>query len=172
MPDALVEVDAHVMTVTMNRPERYNAMTLHMFARMADAWQRASDDDDVRVIAGFIEGFRKPAKLRQVAAKAADKGKPIVVMKVGRSDNARLATLAHTGSLAGSAEIVQAALRQSGIFAAWTPDQLLARVRDLGEGTPVGFQPLLGGLDPAEGWKSLKLLEKTMPHLQAIAAPA
>jgi enoyl-CoA hydratase len=50
MPDALVETDGHVMTVTMNRPERYNAMTLHMFARMADAWQQANDDDDVRVI--------------------------------------------------------------------------------------------------------------------------
>lgn len=50
MPDALVEVEGHVMTVTMNRPERYNAMTLHMFARMADAWQQAQEDDDVRVI--------------------------------------------------------------------------------------------------------------------------
>ncbi|HLG71108.1 MAG TPA: acetate--CoA ligase family protein [Chloroflexota bacterium] len=73
------------------------------------------DDPDVQVIAGFVEGFRKPAKLRQVAARAAAKRKAIVVMKVGRSENARMATLAHTGSLAGSAEIVQAALEQSGI---------------------------------------------------------
>ena len=50
MPDALVEVDGHVMTVTMNRPDRYNAMTLQMFARMADAWHQASEDDDIRVI--------------------------------------------------------------------------------------------------------------------------
>ena len=49
MPDALVEVDGHIMTVTMNRPQRYNAMTLQMFARMADAWQQASEDDDIRV---------------------------------------------------------------------------------------------------------------------------
>jgi enoyl-CoA hydratase len=49
MPDALVEKDGHVLTVTLNRPSRYNAMTLQMFARMADAWQQASDDDDIRV---------------------------------------------------------------------------------------------------------------------------
>jgi enoyl-CoA hydratase len=50
MPDALVEIDGHIMTVTMNRPQRYNAMTLHMFARMDDAWRQASEDDRVRVI--------------------------------------------------------------------------------------------------------------------------
>ena len=27
MPDALVERDGHLMTVTMNRPERFNALT-------------------------------------------------------------------------------------------------------------------------------------------------
>ena len=42
MPDALVEIDNHIMTVTLNRPARKNAMTLHMFARMDDAWRQAS----------------------------------------------------------------------------------------------------------------------------------
>ncbi len=49
MPDALVEKDGPILTVTMNRPVRYNAMTLQMFARMADAWRAASDDPEVRV---------------------------------------------------------------------------------------------------------------------------
>ena len=60
------------------------------------------------------------------------------------------------------------ALRRSGIFAAWTPEQLLARVRELPAGANVGLQPLLGGLSPDEGWKSLKLLEKTMPRLREV----
>jgi len=38
-----------------------------------------------------------------------------VVLKVGRSENARQAMLAHTGSLAGTPEIVEAVLKQSGI---------------------------------------------------------
>ena len=57
-------------------------------------------------------------------------------------------------------------LRAAGLFAAWTPDQLVERVRALPDGGNVGFQPLLGGLSPAEGWKSLKLLEQTMPRLR------
>jgi alkanesulfonate monooxygenase SsuD/methylene tetrahydromethanopterin reductase-like flavin-dependent oxidoreductase (luciferase family) len=64
-----------------------------------------------------------------------------------------------------------AVLRHAGLFAAWTPEQLLARVPSIEDRQSIGFQPLLGGLDPAEGWKSLKLLEQTMPELtKAIAA--
>jgi alkanesulfonate monooxygenase SsuD/methylene tetrahydromethanopterin reductase-like flavin-dependent oxidoreductase (luciferase family) len=62
-------------------------------------------------------------------------------------------------------------LRQAGLFAAWTPEQLLARVPEIEDRQQIGFQPLLGGLSPEEGWKSLKLLEQTMPKLKsAIAA--
>lgn len=60
-----------------------------------------------------------------------------------------------------------AALRQAGLFAAWTPEQLLARVDEVEDRQTIGFQPLLGGLSPEEGWKSLKLLERTMPELKA-----
>jgi alkanesulfonate monooxygenase SsuD/methylene tetrahydromethanopterin reductase-like flavin-dependent oxidoreductase (luciferase family) len=58
-------------------------------------------------------------------------------------------------------------LRQTGLFAVWTPDELLAKVPEMEDRTTFGFQPLLGGLSPAEGWKSLKLLERTMPKLRA-----
>ena len=73
MPDALVEVEEHVMIVTMNRPERYNAMTLHMFARMADAWERASADDDVRVVelTGAGGNISSGADLRAMAGDVA-----------------------------------------------------------------------------------------------------
>ena len=63
-----------------------------------------------------------------------------------------------------------AALRQAGLFAAWTPEQLLARVPAIEDRQSIGFQPLLGGLSPDEGWKSLKLLEQTMPALKAAIA--
>ena len=62
-------------------------------------------------------------------------------------------------------------LRQLGLFAAWTPDQLLAKVPEMPDHSTFPFQPLLGGLAPEEGWKSLKLLEQTMPKLkEAITA--
>jgi alkanesulfonate monooxygenase SsuD/methylene tetrahydromethanopterin reductase-like flavin-dependent oxidoreductase (luciferase family) len=61
------------------------------------------------------------------------------------------------------------ALRKSGMFAVWTPEQLLENVPLVEPGGTFGFQPLLGGLSPAEGWKSLELLGKTMPKLKALA---
>jgi alkanesulfonate monooxygenase SsuD/methylene tetrahydromethanopterin reductase-like flavin-dependent oxidoreductase (luciferase family) len=61
-------------------------------------------------------------------------------------------------------------LRAAGLFVAWTPDQLVERVRSLPDGGNVGFHPLLGGLSPEQGWKSLKLLEQTLPRLREAAA--
>ncbi len=62
----------------------------------------------------------------------------------------------------------EAALRASGLFAVWTPDELLQRAADVEPGASLGFQPLLGGLAPEEGWKSLELLKNTMPGIRAL----
>ncbi len=66
-----------------------------------------------------------------------------------------------------------AALRQAGLFATWTPDQLVAKIAEIPDRGGIGLQPLLGGLSPKEGWKSLELLKKTMPRIkEAVAAAA
>ena len=49
-PHALVEVKDHVLVVTMNRPEARNALSGEMLAIMEEAWGRANEDDDVRVV--------------------------------------------------------------------------------------------------------------------------
>ena len=69
MPDALVEIENHIMTVTLNRPARKNAMTLHMFARMDDAWRQASEDPDIRVciLTGAEGNFSSGMDLRAMA---------------------------------------------------------------------------------------------------------
>jgi alkanesulfonate monooxygenase SsuD/methylene tetrahydromethanopterin reductase-like flavin-dependent oxidoreductase (luciferase family) len=59
-------------------------------------------------------------------------------------------------------------LRQAGLFAAWTPEMLLERLPSLPDRGTISFQPLLGGLDPAEGWKSLKLVEQTLPQIKTV----
>lgn len=57
-------------------------------------------------------------------------------------------------------------LRQAGMFAVWTPDELLDNVGKVEPNGTFGFQPLLAGLAPEEGWKSLKLLRQVMPQIQ------
>lgn len=59
------------------------------------------------------------------------------------------------------------ALKRSGLFACWTPEQLLEKIPSIGDRGNVGIQPLLGGLDPAEGWKSLKLFGQMLPDIRA-----
>lgn len=83
------------------------------------------EDDETRVIGCFIEQFRDPEKLLRVATAAAERQKPIVVLKVGRSEAGRKAARAHTGSLVGSDAIADAVMRQYGIV----------RVNDLDEMT-------------------------------------
>ena len=65
-----------------------------------------------------------------------------------------------------------AVLRQAGLFAAWTPEMLLEKLPSLPEHGTISFQPLLGGLAPEDGWKSLKLLEQTLPKIKAALAAA
>jgi len=49
MPDALVELVDHTLVVTMNRPEKKNALSGEMLAILSDAWDRVNSDDAVRV---------------------------------------------------------------------------------------------------------------------------
>ena len=74
MPDALIERDGHVMIVTMNRPERMNAISGAMLIRMYDAYEEASADPDVRciVVTGAGGNFCSGADLRAMAGDAAN----------------------------------------------------------------------------------------------------
>ncbi|GAB4375903.1 MAG: acetate--CoA ligase family protein [Kiloniellaceae bacterium] len=73
------------------------------------------DDPRVTALGLHIEGFDSLAGLEAVAAKARTLQKPVVAMKLGRSDQARAATLSHTASLAGSDAAAEAFLRRLGI---------------------------------------------------------
>ncbi|MCW2600154.1 MAG: caiD 2 [Frankiales bacterium] len=62
----LVEQTGHTLVLTMNRPEAKNAFSPNMLARMAEAWVRADEDDDIRVVilTGSTEVFCAGADLK------------------------------------------------------------------------------------------------------------
>jgi hypothetical protein len=60
------------------------------------------------------------------------------------------------------------AMRAAGIFRVWTPEQLLEYAATLPSYGALGFMPLLGGLAPDAGWRSLHLLEAAMPQLREL----
>ncbi|MEO4000541.1 acetate--CoA ligase family protein [Mesorhizobium sp. CAU 1732] len=73
------------------------------------------EDERVSVLGLHIEGFDSVAGFERLASRAREFGKPIVAMKVGRSEQARTATISHTASLAGSDAASDAFLKRLGI---------------------------------------------------------
>ena len=83
------------------------------------------EDENTRVIAAFVEGFKQPDRLRAVAEKAAAHHKPLIILKGGRSEVSKRAAATHSGSLAGAAEVFDAAFRQGGIVSVRTLNELI-----------------------------------------------
>jgi len=82
------------------------------------------EDEKIEVILAFIEQFRRPNKLIEVARKAKKKGKPIVLLKVGQSAIAQRATITHTGALAGSDDVQNALFEKLGIIRVYDFDEM------------------------------------------------
>ncbi|MFW9808063.1 MAG: acetate--CoA ligase family protein [Candidatus Thorarchaeota archaeon] len=75
------------------------------------------EDSTTQVICYYTEGY-DGSKGRTFfdTARTVTPNKPVLVVKSGRGQRARAASMSHTGSLAGSDNIVNAAYRQAGII--------------------------------------------------------
>lgn len=82
---------------------------------LAEIGQALLEDSRVTVLGLHIEGIGDLRAFEALARRAAELGKPIVALKIGRSDHARAATISHTASLAGSDVGAQALLKRLGI---------------------------------------------------------
>ena len=80
----------------------------------ADLAGLLAEDEGTRVIGLFLEAVRRPAAFAAALERCAEAEKPVVCLKVGRSEAAARATLAHTGALVGSARAFSALLRRYG----------------------------------------------------------
>ena len=72
------------------------------------------DDERVSAIGLYVEGFDSVAGFEALACKARERAVPVVVIRTGRSERARSATLTHTASIAGSDAGADAFLRRLG----------------------------------------------------------
>jgi acyl-CoA synthetase (NDP forming) len=71
----------------------------------------AVDDPNTKVIATFMESVRDADRYIAALDRAADNGKPVVVLKVGRSERTRAAITGHTGGLAGESRVFSEVLK-------------------------------------------------------------
>ena len=95
------------------------------------------EDEETRVIAVFLESIRQPTIFERIARKALACGKPIVVLKVGKSEISARAARAHTGALVGNDAINDAAFRQLGIIRTASLEDLLITTEVLGYSPPL-----------------------------------
>jgi enoyl-CoA hydratase len=74
MAQVEVQRDGGVMVLTLNRPKRKNAMTLTMFALLADAWEEVTENDDIRcvILTGAEGDFSSGMDLRALAGDVAE----------------------------------------------------------------------------------------------------
>jgi len=83
----------------------------------ADLLEYLTDQERTKVIFMYIEGLKDGAGFIKAVKRATQK-KPVIVIKSGRSARGAVAAASHTGSLAGSDEIVDAVLKQCGVIRA------------------------------------------------------
>ena len=94
-----------------------------------------ADDPHTKCVTLYVEGISRGREFLDAAKKALN-CKPVVVLKGGMTKAGARATMSHTGSLAGSAEIYEGAFKGAGIIAAQTVDELFDYARVL------AYQPL------------------------------
>jgi acyl-CoA synthetase (NDP forming) len=103
----------------------------------ADVIEYLIEDPATGVIALFLEEIRQPARFAALAARALERKKPIVALKVGRSPAGQRTALAHTGAVAGDDAVIDAALRQFGVIRVRSLEELLSTAQLLGSNRPL-----------------------------------
>jgi acetyltransferase len=84
------------------------------------------DEGETGVLIMFIEGLKSPARFAEVASKAADKGVPIVMMKIGRSEAGQRAAVSHTAHLTGADTAYDAVFERYGVIRVFDQEELLS----------------------------------------------
>lgn len=93
--------------------------------QLSDFVHHVAGAEDIKAVALIVEGVRDGRRFMAAARAASAAGKPIVALKVGRSEYGVRAALSHTASLAGSAEINSAVFRELGVIEVDDLDELV-----------------------------------------------
>jgi acetate---CoA ligase (ADP-forming) len=133
---------------------------------LADYLNYLVDDQATEIICLVVEKIRRPGAFFEAAARARAAGKPVVAIKLARTERTQRMAKSHTGALTGDAWVYEQAFRQAGILRADEIDELADRVQFLeqlprSQWSPVrglfvftgtgGFASMAGDMADAEG---------------------
>lgn len=117
---------------------------------VAETIRLFAEDDEVHTIAAYIEGAKDGPALIEALETARAERKPVIVMKVGRSQAGAKAASSHTAALAGEDAIYSAILKQYGAYRARSTEEMLdiayaCRPRVFPRGRKLGLVTISGG---------------------------
>jgi len=98
--------------------------------------------DDIKVIATNLEGIRNGPRFLHACQHAARHGKPVVAMKIGKSEYGIKAAQSHTAAISGTAEINSAVFRELGVIEVDDVDELIDTAALLARGRPTGKEKI------------------------------
>jgi len=81
-------------------------------------------DARTRAILTIAEGLKDPERFLRVARRAAAAGKPIILLKPGRSELGSQTVQTHSGALAGAADVQLSLMRENGVIVVDELDEL------------------------------------------------
>jgi acyl-CoA synthetase (NDP forming) len=92
---------------------------------VAECIDYLAEDPQTKVICAALESCRDGQRLRSALLKAAAAGKPVLVMKVGRTELGAAAASTHTGSLAGNDAVFDAVFQECGAYRPSSIEEML-----------------------------------------------
>ena len=92
---------------------------------LADYINFMVDDPDTKMIACMVEGIRRPEAFIEAARRALAAEKPIVMVKLGRSEAGQAAAQSHTGALASDQAVFEAVCQKYGVVRAYSLDEMI-----------------------------------------------
>ncbi|MBN2854286.1 acetate--CoA ligase family protein [Patescibacteria group bacterium] len=84
----------------------------------ADFFEYLASDKEAEIVAVYAEELSEPERIIKAAQKLKKAGKPLIILKAGRSLVGAKSAASHTGALAGEDKVYQALFRQAGIIRA------------------------------------------------------
>ncbi|MDR7156444.1 acyl-CoA synthetase (NDP forming) [Sphingobium xenophagum] len=92
---------------------------------LGEALQFLVESDEIDVVVGYIEGVRDRDSFIAALATAHARRKPVILLKVGRTEQGAMAAASHTASLAGSDPVYDAVFERYGAYRARTTEEML-----------------------------------------------
>jgi acetyltransferase len=147
-----------------------------------DVLDYLASDPDTGAILMYMEDLHYARKFMS-AARAAARSKPTLVLKAGRAPEGARAAASHTGALAGSDDVYDAAIRRAGMLRVYTTEDLFAAVETLARARPIfgerltimtnGGGPGVMATDAlvCSGGKLASLSPDTLSRLDAVLPP-